>query len=89
MTPPTCPAPTAIEYSNVTGNSVTLSWTAGGEETEWILELNGTEIVVNENPITIDTLTANTPYVVRIRAYCGVSDTSVWNSGFVGFVLVH
>ena len=86
VTPPTCPAPTAIEYSNVTGNSVTLSWTAGGEETEWILELNGTEIVVNENPITIDTLTANTPYVVRIRAYCGVSDTSVWNSGFVGFV---
>lgn len=86
VTPPTCPAPTAIEYSNVTGNSVTLSWTAGGEETEWILELNGTEIVVNENPITIDTLTTNTPYVVRIRAYCGVSDTSVWNSGFVGFV---
>lgn len=86
VTPPTCPAPTAIEYSNVTGNSVTLSWTAGGEETEWILELNGTEIVVNENPITIDTLTANTPYVVRIRAYCGVSDTSVWSSGFVGFV---
>lgn len=86
VTPPTCPAPTAIEYSNVTGNSVTLSWTAGGEETEWILELNGTEIVVNENPITIDTLTTNTPYVVRIRAYCGVSDTSVWSSGFVGFV---
>lgn len=87
VTPPTCPAPTAIEYSNVTGNSVTLSWTAGGEETQWILSINGVETdIVTENPITIDTLTDNTPYVVRIRAYCGVSDTSVWNSGFVGFV---
>ncbi|MBO4645700.1 MAG: fibronectin type III domain-containing protein [Bacteroidales bacterium] len=87
VTPPTCPAPTELQYSGVTSNSVTLEWTAGGEETEWIIELNGVETdVVTENPITIDTLTPNTPYVVRVRALCGVGDSSVWTSGFSGFV---
>ena len=31
VTPPTCPAPTALQYTSVMSNAVTLEWTAGGE----------------------------------------------------------
>ena len=86
VTPPTCPSPTNFAYSNITNNSVTLSWTAGGEETEWILDINGTESTIDVNSITIDTLTPRTPYVVRVRAYCGYGDTSLWSSNTIRFV---
>ena len=75
-TPATCPAPTTLTYSNLTATSVTLDWTVNGEETQWILVLNGQEILVNEKPLTIDTLTEQTPYTAIIRAFCSADDTS-------------
>ena len=81
VTPPTCPAPTDLEYTSVTSTSATLSWTAGGEETQWIFEVNGVESdIVNENPFTIDTLTAETDYTFRVRAYCAANDSSLWSN---------
>lgn len=81
VTPPTCPRPTALATDGITTNSVTLEWTAGGEETQWILSINGVETeIVTENPITIDTLTEETNYTIRVRAYCGEADSSVWTN---------
>jgi len=41
--PPTCAAPTALDVSNFTTNSVDLSWTENGTATEWEMAqpLNG------------------------------------------------
>lgn len=83
-TTPSCLAPTDLEYSNVQSTSVTLSWTARNEETQWILVVNGQENLVTENPITIDTLTAETDYTVLVRAFCSADDTS-YNSNTVAF----
>ena len=82
---PTCPAPTNLTYSNLTATSVTLDWTVNGEETQWILVLNGQEIEVNTKPLTIDTLTEQTPYTAILRAFCAAYDTS-HNSNTARFV---
>lgn len=86
VTPPTCPAPSALQYTSVMSNGVTLEWTAGGEETQWILEVNGEETdVITENPFTIDTLSANTDYSIRVRAFCGDADSSQWSNAVTFF----
>jgi hypothetical protein len=82
---PTCPAPTNLTYSNLTATSVTLDWTVNGEETQWILVLNGQELVVDQKPLTIDTLTEQTPYTAILRAFCAADDTS-HNSNTARFV---
>ena len=83
-TTPTCLAPTNLQYSELQSNGVTLSWTAGDAETQWVVVLNGEEHLVSENPLTIDTLTAETDYTVQVRAYCSAEDTSN-NSNTVAF----
>ena len=68
--------------SNVTARTVDLTWTAGGEETEWQICLNGDEdnlIVATTNPYTLSTLTPETAYTVKVRANCG-SEQSSWSN---------
>lgn len=83
-TTPSCLAPTNLTYSNLQSTSVTLSWTANNDETQWIVVLNNEEILVEENPVTISTLTAETDYTVNVRSLCSVEDTS-HNSNTVAF----
>ncbi len=88
---PTCPKPTALTSSNVTANSLTLSWTAGGNESEWIVEYGiagfahgtGTIAQVQGTPTTnITGLSASSNYDFYVRALCGGGDTSYWSHSY-------
>src|SRR5574344_2100478 len=74
--PSSCPRPTALTLDTVTSSEMTLSWTAGGSETSWLIGVNGTEQVVSTNPYTITNLNSNTLYSVSVRGLCGSGDTS-------------
>ncbi|AGC78718.1 putative secreted protein (Por secretion system target) [Nonlabens dokdonensis] len=86
---PNCPQPSLVTSANITENSVELSWTAGGTETEWIVEYGtpgftpggagslGTRTgVMTNTSYVLDMLTSTTQYEVRIFAVCGPNDTS-------------
>lgn len=81
-----CNAPTNFEFADLTATSVSLSWTAGGEETSWEYAVvptaagvptAGTVIATNTVDIVLDPTTAYTAYV---RALCGEGDESVWKT---------
>ena len=82
-----CDVPTDLVASNVSQTSAVISWTAGGTETAWNLEyktaagLNwNPSISVTGNPTyTLDNLTANTQYFVRVQAVCGTGNASDWS----------
>ncbi len=81
---PACASPTALATSSITGNSAELSWTAGGTETSWDIEIVETGITPTgtptyaglTNPYTVNGLTANTSYDWYVRADCGSSQSS-------------
>ena len=88
---PSCLAPTGLAATNTTTNSTTITWTPGGNETQWRVEYNlasvndpfsGTtghfqRIVNGEPTYTITDLPyAATSYVVRVIAICGDEDES-------------
>ncbi len=82
---PTCFAPTALTFGNLTANSARISWTKGGEESAWRLQYRTTdgswsdEVVVSSNPYTLSGLTADTEYIVRVKSYCSADDQSEWS----------
>lgn len=81
---PTCATPSNIEATNVTANSATISWTAGGSETAWKVEVSGggsTNVLdVSGTPSTnLTNLTASTAYTVRVRAVCSAASMSDWS----------
>jgi hypothetical protein len=84
--PPTCPQPTALSVVQATLNNAQLSWTAGGNETQWEIQYgpqgfalgSGTIIPVTTNPFTLTNLTPNSFYQVYIRAICTPGDSSYW-----------
>lgn len=91
------PAPTSFSYSDVTYNSASLSWTAGGEETQWQIRYNansdfdpaneeGTLIDYSTvtNPYTLSGLTESTTYYAYVRAYIDEDTQSDW-AGPVSF----
>ena len=81
-TMPTCPKPADITVSNIGATTAEVSWTSAGTETAWNLEYKvntdatWTVIPVTTNPYTLNTLTANTNYDVRVQADCGNGDVS-------------
>ena len=90
-TPPTCPQPTALTTSNITMNSVQVSWTEAGTATAWeVIALPAgspspntipptTGIVsVTTTPSTILTLTSDTAFDIYVRAVCSPTDSSYW-----------
>ena len=83
---PTCFQPTALAASNLTNNSAHMTWTAGGSETAWRLQYRAdggdwsAEQAVSTNAqYDLTSLSANTEYFVRVKAYCGVEDESEWS----------
>ncbi len=79
----TCPAPTNLTASNITDENATLTWTENGSATEWQVCINGNEanpINANTNPYTLNGLSAETPYTVKVRANCGTDGTSDWSN---------
>ncbi|MDC1506114.1 GEVED domain-containing protein, partial [Winogradskyella sp.] len=84
---PTCPAPTAFTFSNITTTTVDLAWTAGDIETLWNIEVvditaGGTVTGVATstgvtNPYTLTGLNPENTYEVYVQADCG-SGVSDW-----------
>ncbi|MBQ9507929.1 MAG: fibronectin type III domain-containing protein [Bacteroidales bacterium] len=81
-----CPVPAHLTPFNITHNSATLSWTAGGNETTWNLQYKtdsddwSNSIAVSDTNYQLTNLTAETTYQVRVQANCGSGSTSDWTS---------
>ena len=79
-----CPGPTNLTASNITGSSVDLTWTENGSATEWEIEYGpigftpgtGTSMITTNNPETVTGLSSITEYDFYVRAVCGPGDTS-------------
>jgi len=76
--PSTCPRPKNLAASDVTANSAVLTWEAGGDETEWMVEYKTADATewtlvsgtVNTPTYTLNGLTAATNYQARVQAAC-------------------
>ena len=87
-----CAKPKNFAASNVTTNSATLTWTAGGEESNWDVYVTTTQTDVPDESTTpsyqvtttsmsLENLSAQTNYYAYVRANCGGSDgASKWAS---------
>lgn len=83
---PSCPSPTMLAVTGSDAASITLGWTPGINNTEWILEYGapgftpgtGVSMITSNNPETIGGLTPNSFYDVYLREICGPGDTSTY-----------
>ena len=82
-----CPAPTTLAATDITTNSVVLSWNETGLATAWKVAYKTvdaeeyTEVDVTTNPYTLTGLSAGTAYTVKVKADCGTEDgTSGWSN---------
>ena len=73
---PSCPRPSGLTVEHVTADSVTLSWSPGGTEMEWLLSDGTTEYTSYDTTYSFDNLSANTVYNFSVRALCSAYDTS-------------
>ncbi|MEQ8623671.1 MAG: T9SS type A sorting domain-containing protein [Vicingaceae bacterium] len=87
---PSCRAPRDLTASNISANDADLGWTDPAGASSWQIEIDtlgftsgsGFDTVVTSNPAAISGLTSNTVYEYRVRAICGVGDTSLWTTRF-------
>ena len=87
---PTCVKPHNLQATLTPGNgTATLNWTAGGTETNWVLEygtafdfiIGATSVDVSGTPTQdLTDLTAETKYYARVKADCGGGDVSEWSN---------
>ena len=80
----TCIVPNAY-ISDVTSNSITVSWAAGYTESAWELQYstdNNEWIPVGSvtSPYTLTELESDSPYFIRLRSICGPNEYSNWTS---------
>lgn len=82
--PSSCADPSDVNAVAASDTSATVSWTENGSATTWNLQYStdnfATSTSVNgitENPYTLEGLTANTTYKVRVQADCG-GEQSDW-----------
>lgn len=80
FTTTTCPDATNLVAIDVQGNTATLDWTPGGDETQWEIQVgfpgfsDGEALltyIADEHPYTIDNLCGSTDYDVYVRGICG------------------
>lgn len=79
--PPACPSVTNLTASNITFNSATANWNAGGTESAWevaiLLSTEGTPssgTATTNSSFTFSGLSPDTNYVIYVRANCGNGD---------------
>jgi hypothetical protein len=91
-TTPSCLAPTDVEATNITSESVELSWVANNDNQTWIVEYglqgfvqgSGEDSVLvplpagTLNSYTFNNLNDDTAFDFYIKADCGNMDTSSW-----------
>ena len=75
----TCAEPADVAVSGITSSSATVAWTGDAESYQLkyktTAEEDWTTVTTSANPYTIESLTANTSYMVELRSVCG-SDLS-------------
>ncbi len=79
---PVCSAPTDLSVSNVTCNSMILSWNQDGTVDDWQICLNDDEtnlITAVTTSYTLTGLSAQTAYSVKVRSRKGLDDYSYWS----------
>jgi hypothetical protein len=76
-----CLAPSGLTASNITSTSADVSWTAGGTETEWMLNIDGVSSIETSTTVSLTGLSGNTTYSMSVMAICGVGDSSVASPG--------
>lgn len=88
-TPPSCPAPSSLHVTNVSGSSADLAWTENGSATSWQIEWGPTgftpgtgTLMLATNPQTINPLTPESAYQFYVRAVCTPGDSSIWKGPF-------
>ncbi len=77
LTRMTCPRPINATAYNITADSIYLSWSATGEESNWLVECDSVQYMVTDTSFAIGGLTPNSDYTVRISSLCGSEDTSL------------
>ena len=87
---PTCfePSSSSLVASNISSNSVDISWTPGANETSWQVQYDtagfvpgtGTFAVSSNTTYSLTGLTAETSYDLYVRSLCAPGDTSAWSS---------
>ncbi|MGH1383575.1 T9SS type A sorting domain-containing protein [Kordia sp.] len=83
-----CPNPSALTATNILTTTADLSWTAGGSEALWDVEIvditaGGTQTMTATvsgvtNPYNATGLTGNNAYEFYVRADCNPNGTSTW-----------
>lgn len=85
---PTCPVPTAVMAAPTSTTEATITWTAGGSETQWTYEYgvsgftqgSGNTGMVNAPTVSLSNLSLGGSYDIYIQANCGGGDNSTWTS---------
>lgn len=73
-----CPRPVNLQAYDITATSAVFSWDTSDSQESWIIELNGEEELVLEEPYHCETLTSGTSYTFRVKANCGEGLESEW-----------
>ena len=73
---PSCMWVDSLQVSAVTSTSATISWVAGGTESQWVVDINGTSTTVSSPTYTANNLAPSTTYRYSVRALCSATDTS-------------
>lgn len=71
-----CPMPYDAQVYNVTANSFDIMFTEHGTATEWMVNVNGVENLISENPATITGLAPITDYNISIASLCSPTTVS-------------
>jgi hypothetical protein len=83
----TCPEPSGLGSTVISPDSVGISWTAGGIETEWTISYGmpgfvaGSGLSMTTTGAPSDTLTglmSDMEYEYYVQANCGAGDASIW-----------
>lgn len=85
-TPASCPVPSNLSASNVTLNSIDVSWIGGGVGADYNVEYGtagftlGTGTMANTTATSYTMLSLNpsTTYDIYLRDSCGIGDVSLW-----------
>ena len=82
--PSSCTDPSDVNAVAASATSATVSWTENGSASTWNLQYSTDNFTtyttvngISENPYTLNGLTANTTYKVRVQADCG-GEQSDW-----------
>ena len=71
-----CPLPSNLTCIAYTATTVTLSWTDLGDATSWVVayktanDADFTEVVANTNPFTLENLTPDIEYTIKMKGWC-------------------